>query len=198
VGAWATNKTLEGRHVAVELDVMVPEALGGAGRRAARLARHAAEIARKARGLEASVIDKSPWAITALDDADRRSWTIAVAGPAALMVSKLHKIQERLAEGRPRRVDDKDALDVLRLLQAIPTRPIAEAFAKLTDEPIASEVSREALASLRTFFSTPRGVGSQMAVRAAGPLADPDVVVASCATLATDLLDAIPPDRPVR
>jgi hypothetical protein len=48
---------------------------------------------------------------------------------------------------------DKDALDVLRLLQAIPTRQIAGAFAKLTNEPIAREFSREALASLRTLFS---------------------------------------------
>ena len=97
---------------------MVPEAVGGAGSRAARLAGHAKEVARKARGLEAALVDKRTTVIAALDDADTRSFSVAAAGPAALIVSKMHKIRERLAERAQRRLADKDALDVLRLLQA--------------------------------------------------------------------------------
>jgi hypothetical protein len=51
----------------VEIDLMVPEAVGGAGRRAARLPGHAKEIARKARGLEAALVDKHMTVISALD-----------------------------------------------------------------------------------------------------------------------------------
>jgi len=99
VGTWAITKDLGGRPVDVELDLMVPEAVGGPGRRAARLAGHKDQVARKARGLEAALVDKQIVAITALDRADARAFSIAVAGPAALMVSKLHKIEERLAAG---------------------------------------------------------------------------------------------------
>src|SRR5262245_58716126 len=58
VGAWAITKELDGRPVSVELDLMVPEAVGGAGRRAARLVGHNEQVARKARGLEPALIDK--------------------------------------------------------------------------------------------------------------------------------------------
>src|SRR5262245_29725719 len=77
--------------------------------------------ARKACGLEAALVDKKTTAIGALDTLDARSFSVAVAGPAALIVSKLHKIRERLAECEQRRLDAKDALDVLRLLRAVPT-----------------------------------------------------------------------------
>jgi hypothetical protein len=191
VGAWAITKQLGKRPVDVEIDLMVPEAVAGAGRRAARLAGHQDQVARKARGLEAALIDKRIAAITALDKEDARSYSIAVAGPAALLVSKLHKIEERLAERRTHRLDDKDALDVLRLLQAVPTAGLARSFSLLVQDPTAAEVTRETLASLRTLFAGPREVGSQMAVRAAGSLADGNTIAESCATLTMDLLRAV-------
>jgi hypothetical protein len=191
VGAWVITKALDGRPVNVELDLMVPEAVGGAGRRAARLVGHKEQVARKARGLEAALIDKAPTAIAAFDPADTRSFSIAVAGPAALIVSKVHKIDERLSEGRVTRLDDKDALDVLRLLQAVPTSTLAQSLEALLHDSIAGEVTREALVSLRSLFGDPRSPGSLMTVRAAGPLADRDAVAQSCAILTTDLLQAV-------
>jgi hypothetical protein len=86
VGAWAITKRLADRPLDVELDLMVPEAVGGPGRRAARLVGHQDQVARKARGLEAALIDKQVVGITALDHSDARSFSIAVAGPAALLV----------------------------------------------------------------------------------------------------------------
>jgi hypothetical protein len=59
VGAWAITKELDGRPVDVEIDLMVPEAVGGSGRRAARLLGHNEQVARKARGL-ASVDTSNP------------------------------------------------------------------------------------------------------------------------------------------
>jgi hypothetical protein len=121
VGAWVAIREVGGDRVGIEVDLMVPESLGGPGRRAARLEGHNPHVARKARGLEAALVDKSVTAIGALDRADRRTYRIAVAGPSALLVSKLHKIHERVQERRERRLDDKDALDVVRVLRAVPT-----------------------------------------------------------------------------
>ena len=191
VGAWFVSRDIGGVATNVEVDLMVPAAVGGPGSRAARLAGHAKHVARKARGLEAALIDKSTATISALQPIDTRSFSVAVAGPAALIVSKLHKIGERLAEREQRRLDAKDALDVLRLLQAIPTRDLASTFTRLLDTGLANDVTREALTALKDLFTNPRGIGSQMAVRAAGPLAAADEIAGSCAILATDLLEAI-------
>ncbi|MCB0998128.1 MAG: hypothetical protein KDB40_02430 [Acidimicrobiales bacterium] len=49
--------------------------------------------------------------------------TMNIAGPGALIVAKAHKIWERTSNDD--RVRDKDALDVYRLLQAIPTDDLA-------------------------------------------------------------------------
>ena len=194
VGAWFVRRNIGGVEANVEVDLMVPEAVGGPGSRAARLAGHAKHVARKARGLEAALIDKSPATIGALDALDARTFSVAVAGPAALIVSKLHKIQERLAERQQRRLDAKDALDVLRLLRAVATDDLASTFKKLLDTNLSSQVTREALAGLKELFSTARGIGSQMAVQAAGPLAAGDEIAASCAALTVDLLKAVPGD----
>ena len=121
MGAWCVTRDVGNVSTRVEVDLMVPEAVGGAGTRAARLTGHAKHVARKARGLEAALVDKKTQNINALDPADGRSFAVAVAGPAALMISKLHKLQERLAEREQRRVDAKDALDILRLLRAVST-----------------------------------------------------------------------------
>jgi hypothetical protein len=184
------TKQLDGRDVRVELDLMVPEAVGGAGRRAARLAGHKKQVARKARGLEAALIEKAATKIIALDPSDTRSFSIAVAGPAALIVSKVHKIDERLNERQLTRLDDKDALDVLRLLQAVSTPRLAQALQSLMRDTIAGEVTLEAVASLRTHFGDVRAAGPRMAARAAGLLADADAIAQSCAILTTDLLQA--------
>jgi len=133
VGCWITYRDITGVRTKVEVDLMVPEAVGGAGRRAARLPGHSREVARKARGLEAALVDKATTTITALDPADQRSVAVAVAGPAALLIAKLHKIAERASERSPRRLDDKDALDILRLLQAIETSQLAEAFLRILE-----------------------------------------------------------------
>lgn len=193
VGAWFVRRNIGGVEANVEVDLMVPEAVGGPGSRAARLVGHAKHVARKARGLEAALVDKSATSIGALDALDVRSFSVAVAGPAALMVSKLHKIQERLAERDQRRLDAKDALDVLRLLRAVSTDDLASTFKRLLETSVSSEVTREALSGLKDLFSTTRGVGSQMAVRAAGPLAVADEIAASSAALTLDLLKAVSP-----
>jgi hypothetical protein len=169
----------------------VPEAVGGGGTCAARLAPHAKNVARKARGLEAALIAKQTIVIAALDAADTRSFSVAAAGPAALIVSKMHKIRERLAERTQRRLDDKDALDTLRLLQVTRAETLAATFVQLLHADVSKTVTEEALMALKELFTNPRAVGAQMAVRSAGALVAPDEIAGSCAALASDLLAAV-------
>jgi len=51
----------------------------------------------------------------------------------ALLIAKLHKIAERVAERDQRRLDDKDALDILRLLQATDTLVLAATATRLLE-----------------------------------------------------------------
>ncbi len=191
VGAWCITRDVANISTRVEVDLMVPEAVGGAGTRAARLTGHAKHVARKARGLEAALIDRGMRTITALDRRDTRSFMVAVAGPAALLVSKLHKLQERLAEREQRRVDAKDALDVLRILRAVPTDELAQTFQRLLGTRVSEAVTREAIGAMKELFGNLRGVGCQLAVRAAGALANADEIAGSSSILTADLLEAI-------
>ena len=100
---------------AVQIDFLVPTSLGGSGRRGARLGSHGTEVARKATGLEAALVDHTRVKLSSLEAADTRTFDVSVAGIAALLVAKLHKIAER--KDAPARLQDKDALDILRLLR---------------------------------------------------------------------------------
>jgi hypothetical protein len=191
VGVWIAARRVEGTPVHVEVDLMVPEAVGGPGRRSARLLGHAKDVARKTRGLEASLIDKSEVRINALEPNDLRAFDVAVAGPAALLIAKAHKVAERIAERGQRRLEDKDAFDILRLLQATETTALAQTIRSLLRADVAGEVTRDALDVLREHFTDARAAGPQMAVRAAGALLPAEVVAASCAALASDLLHTV-------
>ena len=93
-GAWMSPN-------GIPVDLMVPEHLAGSGsRRGVRIPPHDKHSARRAAGLEAAIIDRSPMSVESLDD-DGRSAVINVAGPAALLVAKLHKLGERVDNTGP-------------------------------------------------------------------------------------------------
>ena len=109
-GIWTTEVDVAGEQLLVPVDLIVPEAAAtGGGRRGARLGVHGRRAARRATGLEATLVNHSRQTITALDSADERSVDANVAGPAALLVAKAHKIHDRIERGRADRVLDKDA-----------------------------------------------------------------------------------------
>lgn len=170
----------------IYLDVMVPEALAGPGTRGARLGTHGKRAARRAKGLEATLVDRERRTVVALDPADGRSREIWIAGPAALIVAKLHKIGERV--GAQDRVRDKDALDLYRLLQAVSTNQLADGMRRLNAHPLSSDVTAEALVTLRELFTRRDAEGVDMTVRAAGDPANGEVMRASMVVLANDLL----------
>ena len=175
-------------HGGVPVDLLVPEAVGGPGRRAARLGPHGDNVARKGRGLEAALVDNSIMTITAFEDGDPRQFDVAVAGPAALLVAKLHKIADR--RPNPRRLDNKDSLDILRLLQALSTEELAAGIHRLLGDNRSAEVTQEALTYLQDLFGGAESLGSVMAGQAVEGIEDPATIAESSAALANDLLEA--------
>lgn len=174
----------------VEVDLMVPATLGGGGRRGARIPPHDNNAARKAKGLEAAVEDWAPHRVVSLEpDRDARIHVIRVAGPAALLVAKLHKIADRVGDAD--RSQDKDALDVLRLLQAVPTQVLATSMQRLLTADVCATVVVEAIGHFEQLFATGKPLGTEMAVRASVALADAATIRASCAFLADELLVAV-------
>lgn len=173
----------------VPVDLMVPEALAGPGSRGARLGPHGKRVARRAKGLEAALIDLEAMEIRALDPADGRRVMMQVAGPAALVVAKVHKIDERA--GASDRISDKDAMDVFRLLQATETDYLAERLNRLRSDELSATVTAEAIRQLDPLFGSPGAEGVAMAVRAAGPTADLDTIAVSFPALVSDLLAAL-------
>jgi Nucleotidyltransferase len=175
----------------IPVDLMVPASLVRAtGRRGARIPPHSKHAARRATGLEATIVDHAPMHVAALDPGDSRACTVNVAGPAALLVAKLHKIAERA--DTPDRLLDKDAHDLYRLLVAIPTGQLATSLWRLQADPLAGKATRHAIALLDELFAAgPQALGSMMAGRAEQGIGDPAVVSAAVAALAGDLAAAL-------
>jgi hypothetical protein len=176
--------------VGIPVDLMVPTALAGdRGRRGARIPPHSIHATRRTNGLEAAVIDHAPMTITALDPVDHRQATINVAGPAALLISKLHKLGERRDD--PGRLLDKDAHDIYRLLVTADTRQLAARLDTLARDDLAGDATRTAITHLQDLFaSTGDRFGATMAGRAEELVGDPAVVTAASTALADELVVA--------
>lgn len=171
----------------IEVDLLVPAAVAGEGRRGADLGDvHGRRAARKARGLEAALVDHAPMTIAALDGNDLRRIDVMVAGVAALLVAKLHKVAERIGDSE--RQHAKDALDIYRLLMAPSPDELAQRLDALRQDERAASVTVDALGYLRDMFGAGSARGSQLAGSAVVPLDDPDTIAESVAALAQDVL----------
>lgn len=166
-GIWTAEVDVAGEPLLVPVDLIVPEAVAtGGGRRGARLGVHGRRAARRTIGLEASLVDHAPMTIPTLEAADRRSICANVAGPAALLVAKAHKIHDRVERGRPDRVVDKDAGDVLRLMQTTNPTAVGITLARLAAHPMAGPASAAALEHLEALFGRRGRPGIEMATNA--------------------------------
>lgn len=189
VGAWGKPMVVEGVSRPMVVDLLVPEAVGGAGRRGARIPPHDKRTARKVFGLEGVLVDRELHRIGSLEPEDDREFEVSVAGPGALLVSKMVKIGER--SNQPGRRSDKDALDVLRLLQAVSTDDLARRLDSLYEKEVSGSVVTLAVENLAKMFETLRSTGCLMAARAAAPLESEEVVAASAVALSHDLVKAL-------
>jgi hypothetical protein len=190
-GSWLREREVDSVPTTIPVDLLVPQALAGGRRRGARLGPHGDRVGRQTRGMEAAVVDHIPHRMTSLSADDPRTFDIRLAGPAALLVAKLHKLGERSQERTAKRLKDKDALDVLRILRAVPSEVLKEVLSRLRHDDFAGTVTLEALEYLRTLFGSRSGLGTQMAVRATEGLEHPEAIATSCETLATDLLQEL-------
>ena len=114
-GIWVMTQAAEnGEPIVVPVDLIVPEgATDSVGRRGARLGVHGKQAARRAVGLEAALVDHDTMRIGSLDLDDQREISVEVAGVAALLVAKAHKIHDRVNASRMDRLIDKDAAECL-------------------------------------------------------------------------------------
>lgn len=192
-GIWGKSIVVDGHDEVIPVDLIVPEALAGPGRRGARLAGHGKQAAGRADGLEAALVDRSPMTITALDPKDERALTVNVAGPTALLVAKLHKIGERTAQAdaRPDRVIAKDAADSYRLMLHLGAEAAVDRFESLLEDPVAGVSTGTALGYLKTLFSAPAATGVQLAVEALSSDLPTDRVETVCVGFTQSVLDQL-------
>ena len=134
------------------------------------------------------IADADMMGVGALDASDGRKFDVRVAGSAALLVAKVHKIRDRSGTARSA---DKDALDVLRLLRGTTTDDLAGRMQQLLRDDNARPVAEQALDLLESQFANRVGEGIEMAVRAVGALGDPAEISASCEVLVGDLFRAM-------
>jgi hypothetical protein len=192
-GVWEARVRMDDRldDLVIAVDLIVPEGVApSGGRRGARLGgEHGKRAARRATGLEGALVDHSQMVIGALKDSDPRQTDVNVAGVAALLVSKVHKIDDR--SGRPDRLTDKDGGDVLRLFLSSTPAEMVERFVVLLGDTRSAETTRLAIDRLGALFWTPRGVGTEMAVHALSGVMEAATVTQICTTFTTEMLDRL-------
>jgi hypothetical protein len=195
-GTWIATTDVEGEPTSVPVDLLVPEQLAtGRGRRDARLPEHGKNAARWTPGLEATIYDNTKMAIASLEpDTDSRETTIRVAGPAALLIAKSHKIADRLADhdrGREHRVKPKDCADVIRLMRspATPTT-VGARLAELAQESTCTASVPQGVQHLADQFGRPSSIGVNLAVRALAGALPEDQIRALAPVYIDELLTA--------
>lgn len=187
-GIWVAPAMIDGVKAEIAVDLIVPDGVAPpGGTRSARIHPHGKRAARKAVGLEAALVDSDEMTIEALDRADSRSFTIRVAGIAALIVAKIHKIGDRIGTGHGDRLKDKDAADVLRLMQAMVADEVAATLIQLSTDPRAGAATRGALERFDSMFGTRNGIGVEMAIRSLRLAVPEDRVRAMCLAYAGEL-----------
>ncbi|MGN2642413.1 hypothetical protein ACTD5D_40825 [Nocardia takedensis] len=178
----------------IPVDLMVPAAFTGTGSaRGGRIPPHDTKATRRCRGLEAALVDHRDMPVYALHPDDERVRTVKVAGPAALIVAKTHKISERLTE--PHRLNDKDAHDIYRLFAAVLTEELRTGFVLLLTDQAGHDITTTALTLLAEHFADPEAIGTVMAGRAEEGVGNPETTTTALAILVTDLLDALAASR---
>ncbi len=143
----------------------------------------------RSHGLEAAVVENDPMVVGGLAVGDSRSLTVNVAGSAALLVAKLHKIGDRVADtSRPDRQTDKDAADLYRLILVTPVAVMSERLDGLRGHPVAGKTVEEALMKLPELFGRPRSPGVAMAVRSVATDIREDTVISQLTAYSSALI----------
>lgn len=89
---------------------------------------------------------------------------INVAGEAAMLVAKLHKLGDRLE--KPERLDAKDAGDVYRLFDVVAPDDMATRLNLLLDDERSAGATAKAIAYGDVLFGSASGTGVRLGVDA--------------------------------
>ena len=179
------------REDGVQVDLLVPEAVGGRKGRGAELGVHGNRAARQVHGLEGALVSRRLMTIGALGAEDGPAFEINVAGPAALLVAKVHKLAERIDANDATRLNNKDAFDIFRLLRAVDTDEFASEVEVLLASPISAPVTVTAITRFRELFETAAGAGTQLVAQHVEGLEDPATIVRTSVTLSQDLFEGV-------
>ena len=179
------------REDGVQVDLLVPEAVGGRKGRGAELGVHGNRAARQVRGLEGALVSRRLMTIGALGSEDGQAFEINVAGPAALLVGKMHKLAERIDANDATRLNNKDAFDIFRLLRAVDIDELTAEIRLLEGEPVSATVAAEAMVRFRELFGTPSSAGTQLVAEHVAGIENRDVIIASSAALSEELIERV-------
>ncbi len=179
--------------ITVPVDLIVPaELVSKAGRRGARLpGEHGKTAARKSEGVAGAIVDFDSYEISSFEADDNRTVVVNVAGPAALLVAKAHKLGERLAT--PERLMPKDAGDIYRLFDATSVEDMATVTMRLLADERSSAATSAALVFVRQLFATPHSPGIDLAVHALVGIIDPTTVTTVLTGYTSDFLEITEP-----
>lgn len=172
----------------VQAGLLVPEAVGGRIGRGTCLDVHGNRAARQVRGLEGALVSRRPVIVRTLVAEYDRAYEMSVAGPAALLVAKVHKLLDRVNADDNRRINSRDAFDVFRLLQAVETVELIDEINLLAAAEVSAEVTAEAMTGFRELVGSPTGVGTVPVAKHVAGIEDCDVIVASSVALSEELI----------
>ena len=183
-GAWLSKD-------GIVVDLLVAYDVAGKGRRSVQIPPHDKNAARRAKGLETALVNRTIEEFGSLDAADSRSHRIGVAGPVALLVAKAHKLGERVAAKKGGRTRPKDALDIYRLLLAYDTAVLVDMAVPLLIDPRCMAATAEAFTSLERLFDPKHPVGAEFVAQSLLTSANPVEVMDSSMDLIHRLLTGI-------
>jgi hypothetical protein len=174
----------------VPIDLMVPSgALPASSRRTAPLEGQSERTARRTSGLELALRDNNTMELRALDPNDTRVALIKVASPAALVVAKLIKLDERIAGPKPDRILAKDASDVLRMLRYNDAAAIGATLGRFAAESVGSGTIETAVEFLRSQLALRTSPVVELAVEYHRQFETGAQITVSYRTLAQRLVD---------
>lgn len=187
-GSWLRKERFGDRYEDVAVHLMVADEFSGTGsRRSGVIPPHGREATRRTQGLEAAVVDYDLMAVPSLEpDVDPRTVEVHVAGPAALLIAKCHKLGERFRVEEGRRMVAKDAGDVFRLMYDTETRDMTSRLATLLADQRSEGSTRQGLLHLDELFGVPGRRGVQMAIDTLGaevPAAESETIMPAYAAL---------------
>lgn len=138
------------------VDLLVPETYAGSKGRSARIPGQKSATTR-AYGLELAIHDRTLIRISTTDGEPEISVEVNVAGPAALLIAKAHKVSERLADvdKRPDRLRPKDSGDIALLMMVTDGAEMATTMTRhLAETPEIRGVVQDGAQYLVDMYST--------------------------------------------